>query len=141
MSDTLDGLEVSFEFRNTVRNAMNDDSVLDTPAQSHLAVFDDSDITSAVPTTLNKARRRCFGVIVVPNKNHRTADLEFSALTIRAGSNAVFGIHDAHLAPGNGCAELQELVRGRRGQHVNRVVDASSAETNYLDRKHDDGNQ
>ena len=90
MSDTLNGLEVSFEFRNTVRDTVDDDSVLDTPAQSHPAVFDDSDITSAVPITLNKARRHCFRVVVISNKDHWTTDLEFSTLTIGARSNTIF---------------------------------------------------
>ena len=141
MSDTLDGLEVGFEFWNTVRDTVDDDSILDTPAKPHLAVFDDSDITSAVPTTLNKAGRRRFGVVVVSNKDHWATDLEFSALTVRARSNTVFGIHDAHLAPGNGGAELQELVRGRCGQQVNRVVDASSTESIHLDCSYNDANQ
>ena len=76
MSDTLDSLEVSFKFQDTARDTMDNDSVLDTPAQSRLAVFDDSDITDAVPTALNKAGRGCFGVAVVSNKDHRTVDLE-----------------------------------------------------------------
>ena len=85
----------------------------------------------AVPTTLNnlKAQSLCFGVIAVPNKDHWATNFEFSALTIRVRSKTVIG------------TELQELVRGRRWQHVNRVVDASSAETIHLDRRHDDANQ
>ena len=76
MSDTLDGLEVSFKFQDTARDTMDNDNVLDTPPQSHLAVFDDSDITDVVPTTPNKAGRGCFGVAVVSNKDNRTVDLE-----------------------------------------------------------------
>jgi hypothetical protein len=106
---------------------MDNDGVLDTTAKAHDTILDDANIAGAVPASLDKARGRSFDVVVVAYEEHRSTNLELTALPVGAQSGTICGVNDARLAAIYGTSEIKELVSRLSCEDVYRIINASSA--------------
>lgn len=133
MRDSFRGLQVGFQLRDTIRDTMNDESILDTTAEAHDTLLDDANIAGAVPAAFNEAGGRSLGVVVVAYEEHRSANLELAALPVRAKSDAICGVNDAHLATIDGTSEIKELVGRLSREDISRVVNTPGTEKKTSD--------
>jgi hypothetical protein len=124
--DAFQSLEMGFKLGDTICDTMDDDSVLDATDKAHRATLDDAYITSAVPTTLDKAGRRSLGVFVVAYKNHRSANLKLTALAICARSSAIDRVNDAHFATSNGTSKVKELASRFGCKNIDWIKNAAT---------------